>query len=152
MMVQVCSILRGAGLTVAATIVLSPPGWAAPAAAPPVIVPVDAELKLNGVGVACTGIGADARALPKWQAYGVRVEFSNIRNEYLPGGAIRLRDAAGRELLSVQCEAPWILLQLPDGAYQVEGRLPDPNIKPRSARISTPTRAQQRVVLQFPDA
>ncbi len=114
-------------------------------------IPVDSELTLNGVGVACTGIGADARADARWRRYGVRIEFSDAKNEYLAGGAISLRDAKGRELLKASCDAPWLLLQLPEGAYSVEGWEPGTPAKPRSARFSTPTGAQQRVVLQFPD-
>jgi hypothetical protein len=117
----------------------------------PVMVAVDTPSTVNGVDVACTGIGADTRAEPRWQAYGVRVEFSNARNEYLTGGAVRLRDHAGRDLLSVRCDAPWILLRLPDGAYQVEGWLPEMIAKPRSARFTTPAKAPLRVVLQFPE-
>jgi hypothetical protein len=141
------------GLLALTLAVMSPAaaGYAAPPPAAPIVVPVDRETTVNGVQVACTVIGSDARAEPRWQAYGVRVEFSNARNEYLTGGALRLRDHAGRDLLGVSCDAPWILLRLADGAYQVEGWLPEANAKPRSARFTTPTKTQLRVVLQFPE-
>lgn len=145
-MTATSSILGVLGLVVAATA-----ATASAVAAPPQAVAVDAEATINGVGVACTGIGADSRADPRWQAYGVRVEFSNARNEYLAGGAIRLRDGAGRELLSVSCDAPWILLRLTDGPYRVEGWLPDQTAKPRSAPFTAPAKAPLRVVLQFPE-
>jgi hypothetical protein len=128
------------------------PAAANPAAAVnPVVLAVDAETRVGGVEVACTGIG-QTRADARWQAYGVRVEFSNIRNEYLVGGAISVRDHAGREVLAVSCDAPWILLRLPPGDYRVEGRLLDSPAKPRSASVTPPRQGQMRVVLQFPDA
>ena len=114
-------------------------------------MPVDAPTVVNGIDVACTGIG-QMRLEGRWQGYGVRVEFSNARNEYLTGAAIVVRDGAGRELMNVSCNAPWILLRLPKGAYRVEGRLLDSAAKPRSAPFSPPASGQSRVVLQFPDA
>jgi hypothetical protein len=116
-----------------------------------VALPIDSPTVMNGVEVACTGIG-QTRLEPRWQDYGVRVEFSNARNEYLTGGAIVLRDSAGRELMNLSCEAPWILLRLPRGAYRVDGRLLDSAAKPRSAPFAPPAHGQLRVVLQFPDA
>lgn len=148
------SSIRGALALTLAAMASALPGQvmaAAPPTAAPATVVVDTETTVNGVGVACTGIGADSRAEPKWQAYGVRVEFSNARNEYLIDGALRLRDRTGRELLTVRCEAPWILLKLPEGPYQVEGWLPGSNAKPRSARFAATAKAPLRVVLQFPD-
>lgn len=120
------------------------------AAAEPVALAVDAEATASGVELACTGIG-QTRDDPRWQTYGVRVEFSNARNEYLAGGAITVRDQAGRELLTVSCAAPWILLRLPKGVYRIEGWLPDSAAKPRSARFTAPASGQVRVVLQFLD-
>jgi hypothetical protein len=124
---------------------------ASAASAPPVALAVDAESTVNGVPVACTGIGGDVRADPRWTAYNVRVEFSNSANEYLTDDAISLRDGTGRELLNVSCAGPWILLRLPKGAYRVEGTLLHLPAKPRSARFIAPDHGQLRVVLQFPE-
>lgn len=129
----------------------SPASSASPATGAPAALPVDSPTVVNGIDVACTGIGQTRREA-RWQSYGVRVEFSNARNEYLSGGAIVVRDAAGRERMNVSCDAPWILLRLPKGAYRVEGRLPDTAAKPRSAPFAAPASGQLRVVLQFPDA
>jgi hypothetical protein len=115
------------------------------------VLPLDAPAVVNGVELACTGIG-QTRAEARWQAYGVRIEFSNARNEYLTGGAVVVRDAAGRELVNASCDAPWVLLRLPKGAYRAEGRLLGSAAKPRSAPFAPPASGQLRVVLQFPDA
>jgi len=129
----------------------SAPGSAGAAEAGPVALALDTATTVNGIELACTGIG-QTRADARWQTYPVRIEVSNARNEYLVGGAITVRDATGRPLLSASCDAPWILLRLPKGAYQVEGRILDSAAKPRSAPFVSPADGQLRVVLQFPDA
>lgn len=82
----------------------------------------------------------------------MRVEFSNASNEYLVDGAIAARDSAGRELLSVRCDAPWILLRLPEGLYRLDASLAGTPAKPRGAAFAPPAEGQARVVMQFPDA
>jgi hypothetical protein len=119
--------------------------------AEPRVLPVDGETTAGGVPVACTGIG-QTRLDPKWAAYGVRVEVSNAANEYLVDAAITVRDRKGAEVLSVSCDAPWILMKLPPGAYRIEGRILNSAAKPRSATFSPPASGQMRLVLQFPDA
>lgn len=125
---------------------------AAPAAAiaEPTNVSIDTETSINGVDLACTGIGLDSRNDPRWLAYGLRVELSNARNEYLVGGIFNVRDATGRSLLEVSCDAPWLLLRLQPGAYVVEARTADREAV-RSARVSPPKVGQSRIVLQFAD-
>ena len=120
------------------------------AAAQPAALALDTETTIGGVDVACTGMG-QTRLDPRWNAYPVRVEFSNARSEYLTDGEIALSDARGRPILAVRCEGPWILLKLRPGAYRVEGRLANVDAKPRSARFRPPARGQMRLVLQFPD-
>lgn len=125
---------------------------AAAAAETPVVAPVDQPVQINGVDVACTGYGRAMREDPRWQAYGVRIEFSNARNEYLAGAVVTVRGAAGRVVLSASCDAPWLLMKLPAGAYRVEARLSGADAKPRSAAFRPPKTGQSRLVLQFPDA
>ncbi|WP_374575576.1 hypothetical protein [Phenylobacterium sp.] len=114
-------------------------------------MPLDQPTTIDGIEAACTGIG-QTREDPAWKSYGVRIEFSNAKNEYLGAGAIRLKDRAGKVLLDASCDAPWILLRLPPGAYSVEGWLPGASLPARSAPISPPKEGQTRFVLQFPDA
>jgi hypothetical protein len=118
----------------------------------PVAAPVDQEVRIAGVEVACTGFGRAMREDPKWGHYGVRLEFSNARNEYLSGALVTVRTAAGRPVLSATCDAPWLLMRLSPGAYRVEARLTGAEAKPRSATFKSPATGQIRVVLQFPDA
>lgn len=120
-----------------------------PTATAPTALAVGEQTHAGGVGVACAGIGRADREDSRWAAYNVRVEFSNPRAEYLVGAAVAVRDAKGRVLLTTdRCEAPWVLLQMPTGAYIVEARLGEIT---RSVRVLAPKAGQQRVVLQFPD-
>ncbi|MBS0332942.1 MAG: hypothetical protein JSS35_09260 [Proteobacteria bacterium] len=122
----------------------------APGAAAPITQSLERETRLSGVDVACAGIGRQDRSDPHWATYNVRVEVSNPRAEYLAGATLVVRDMKGRVLLSAgRCDAPWVLLRLPAGAYVVEAKVEGTT---RSARIAAPKVGQQRVVLQFPDA
>ena len=117
---------------------------------PPRSLPLDTATTVNGVEVACTGIG-QTKLDPRWLAFPVRVEFSDSHDYHLTDEAASIFDAAGQLVLSVQCEAPWILLKLKPGAYRVEGRLIDSPAKPRSAPFTPPAKGQMRLILKFPD-
>lgn len=112
---------------------------------------LDTEDSINGVDVACTGVG-ETRLDPKWAAYPIRVEFSDAKNEYMTDAAVVLTTAKGKPLLVVTCEGPWVLLRPARGSYAVYAKLMDSDAKPRSSRFTVPARGQKRVVLQFPDA
>jgi hypothetical protein len=114
-------------------------------------LPIDSPTKVEGVSVACTGVG-QTKHDPQWRDYSVRVEFSDAQNTYLGGGQIAVSGRQGRTLLKVRCDAPWILLKLSPGEYAVEGRPVDSAAKPRSASFHAPGKGQMRLVLQFPDA
>lgn len=130
----------------AAAVALASPALAQPGGV--VTLPVDWPTMVQGVQVACTGIGQQTRDDPSWLAYPVRVEFSDHLNTYLGAGQITVLSAK-KPVLSVRCDAPWILLKLPAGAYTVEGTVPDAQAQPRSTRFQPPARGQMRVVLQF---
>ena len=132
-------------VSAAAALALASPAVAQPAGV--VNLPVDRPTTVQGVEVACTGIG-QTRDDPSWLAYPVRVEFSDRDNAYLGAGQITVL-SAGKPVLSVRCDAPWILLKLPAGAYTVEGSVPGAQAQPRSARFQPPAHGQMRVVLQF---
>ncbi len=121
-----CGLLLAVGAAIAAE------------AAPPLALPLDTATTVGGVEVACTGIG-QTTADPRWLAWPVRLELSDARDEHLSDEAASVFDSAGHLVLSVRCEAPWILLRLKPGFYRGEvgrcrgigrpGRAP-----PRSAR------------------
>lgn len=112
---------------------------------------VDQDLVIDGVQLACTGIG-DTRTDPKWAAYPIRVEFSDAKNEYMVDALVALVDVKGEAVLMVRCDSPWLLLKPPPGTYAVYAQLMDSAARMRSARFTVPTHGQKRVVLQFPDS
>jgi hypothetical protein len=114
-------------------------------------LPPDQGVVVNGVEAACTGIG-QTRNDPQWAAYPVRVEFANGRAEYLVGAVVSVSDATGAPLLSVSCDAPWVLLKLAPGDYKVFARLTGSAAQPRSAAVRSPRSGQVLVVMRFPDA
>lgn len=138
-------MLRIVGFAAAAAVLAA--GAAAQPA--PQVLPLDEESVVGGVEVACTGI-AESRLEARWTRYPLRVEFANPRREYLAGATVAVKDAKGRQMLSVSCNGPWVLLRLPKGSYTVEAWMPG-SAKPRTARVSPPVSGQKRVVLQFPD-
>lgn len=113
-------------------------------------MPMDRPVTINGIATVCTGIGETAQHDPRWLAYPVRIEFSNGGAQYLAGAHVALKDAKGKELVSLDCSGSWVLFQLPSGKYQVTATLLyHPGQPARSASFSPPATGQKRVVLQF---
>src|SRR5471030_755219 len=138
--------LRSSGSATAFYVVLLATGGVMAADAPHAL-PLDTATTVNGVEVACTGIG-QTKLDPRWLAFPVRVEFSDALDNHLADEVATFFDAAGRPILSVQCEAPWILLKLQPGAYKVEGRLVNSPAMPRSAPFRPPAKGQMRLILK----
>ena len=120
------------------------------ASSSPSVLTMGAERTINGVEVACTGVG-QTKLDPHWAEYPVRVELSNARDEYLTDGEIAVSDAKGTPVVAVRCEGPWILLKLKPGGYRVDAKLVDIPAKPRSASFQPPAKGQMRLVLKFAD-
>src|ERR1700723_443812 len=74
-------------------------------------VPLDHETTVDGIGIACTGIGQTKDA-PKWNDYSVKVEFADSQRNLLAGETMTL-SRGGESILTVKCAGPWILLKLP---------------------------------------
>jgi hypothetical protein len=109
-------------------------------------LPLDQETVVDGVKVGCTGIG-QSKDDPKWQAYNVRVEFADTARGYLADETLTLY---GAHELTVKCEGPWILLQLPAGkTYTVSGTVPHVQT-PQALKITAPRQGQGVFVLTFP--
>jgi hypothetical protein len=138
-----CRAAAGALLAIAALSI-----GAVPALAQPVRVPLDGETTINGVGVACTGIG-QSKNDPKWLAYPVRLEFADPKQHYLANERVNLASSAGAPILDMACEGPWILLKLPPGRpYKVTADVP--GAPPQTASVRAPAHGQQRFVMTFP--
>jgi len=135
-------------LAMAAGLVLA--AAAAPALADPLAM--DQPISLNGIETVCTGIGDEAQHDPRWAAYPIRVEFSNGGAQYLSGAHFVLKDSDGKALTTVDCDGPWVLLQLPAGMEYIAAASfsDDPQDGERTGRFKVPDHGQKRVVLAFP--
>ena len=67
----------------------------------------------------CSGIGLEEREAAETVPHTLRLEFAQADGHYLGGIDASLSDAGGKEILTVRCPGPWVLLDLPDGTYRV---------------------------------
>jgi hypothetical protein len=112
---------------------------------------LDIPLKKGGLQAVCTGIGS-AKQDSRWAAYSVRVVFSNRASQYIVGEHVTLSQA-GKQMVVLDCGAPWILFKLPEGSYSLKATLPDQaDVLARGATFTSKEGAsQQRVGIMFPE-
>jgi hypothetical protein len=112
-------------------------------------LPPDQPTTVNGVNVACTGIGDDANTDPRWPEYAVRIEFANANAEYLADIDITVSDASGEQILALRCDSPWFLADLPPGKYTVSGTFKGTLTK--TAKFTAPRTGQARIIVRYPE-
>jgi hypothetical protein len=78
----------------------------------------DEEKTYNGVQYACTGVG-DAKDDPKWGNYAVKLMFTTGGRAYVSYVEVQIQDASGKEIFRADCDAPWLVVNLLPGKYQV---------------------------------
>lgn len=126
-------------------------GMTAPARADPVVqLPWDKDTKVEGVDVACTGIG-QTRNDAHWRDYPVKLEFSDAKGGYVADETLKVYRPGRLAPLKVSCDAPWVLMKLPPGGrYHIQARLDEPGTTMRSAAVTAPEHGQARVLITFP--
>jgi hypothetical protein len=124
----------------------------APAQPAPERLPLDQVHTVGGVDFACTGIGQE-KADPRWNAFPVRVEFSDQQAALIADETLAVMDRGGAALASVACEGPWILLRpATPGAYTIQGWSPGSGAGPQTAHVTVPGHGQTRIEMRFPAA
>ena len=121
---------------------------AAGAAEPNNTVPDDQTVTINGIDIACTGVGDEARSDPRWRDYPVRIEFAGGEAQYLSDLDISIFDSKGQSILEVSCNSPWLLAALPPGKYTVRGTFENLT---KTAKFTAPATGQARVIVRFPE-
>jgi hypothetical protein len=112
-------------------------------------LPPDQPTEVNGIEVACSGVGDEARTDPRWSAFAVKIEFANRDAEYLSDIDVTVANAAdGEVLFHVRCETPWLLADLPPGKYTVAGGYEGIT---KTAKLTAPAAGQARIVIRFPE-
>lgn len=116
------------------------PAWPVEALVP------DVPTQVNGIAMVCTGVSLDARQDPRWAAYALKIEFAGPGGQYIGDEVVSVRHG-DTEILNVSCPGPWLLLQLPEGRYQVSARAED---QTATSAAFVPREGQGRIILRFP--
>jgi len=93
----------------------------------------DQPVMIGGVETVCTGVGS-AKDNPAWSAYPVKLVFANPAGENLAQVSLSV-SRAGKPVVETQCDAPWMLMKLPAGNYDVAATVPG-NAGPRLGKAS----------------
>lgn len=108
-------------------------------------VPLNAPTSINGVETVCTGIGEDAQRDARWASYPLKIVFAGKGGQFVTDADVTI-SRNGKDLVSVHCGGPWLLLKLPAGRYRITGVL-----EGQSAETSAfaPAIGQGRAILRF---
>lgn len=107
----------------------------------------DVVFEENGARFVCTGISLDAREDPRWAEFPARVEFATAEGKYLGAVDATVYDAAGNPVVEARCLAPWLLVDVPAGAYRIEVTSRGHTL---TEAIEVPASGQQVSVVHFP--
>lgn len=93
-------------------ILLAGLGW-------PRLAAADEIKTTDGVRYACTGIG-ESKEDPRWEKFPLKLMFTARGTAYVSFVQVKIRDSNQKTVLSADCDAPWLLVDLPAGTYGVE--------------------------------
>jgi len=111
-------------------------------------MPNDEPIDVNGVRLACTGVGDEAKEDPRWAEFAMRIEFANRNAEYLADVYVSVWDAKGEKMFEeMRCDSPWFLADLPPGKYSISATVEGVT---ETAKFTAPKSGQTRVVVRFP--
>jgi len=85
----------------------------------PRLVQADEIKTLDGVRYACTGIG-ESKEDPRWEKFPLKLMFTARGTAYVSFVQVQIRDSNQKTVLSADCDAPWLLVDLPAGTYRVK--------------------------------
>ena len=109
----------------------------------------DQPVMIAGVETVCTGVGS-AKDNPAWSAYPVKLVFANSAGEDLAQIHVAVTQA-GKPVMESDCDAPWLLMKLPPGSYNVLATVPGGSgNRTGKASFSTKGGAQQIVTVMLP--
>jgi hypothetical protein len=109
----------------------------------------DQPVVIGGVETVCTGVGS-AKDNPAWSAYPVKLVFANPAGEDLAQVHVAVMQG-GKPVMETDCDAPWVLMKLPGGSYNVAATVPGgAGDRVGKASFSTKGGAQQTVTVTLP--
>jgi len=107
----------------------------------------DQPMMIGGVETVCTGVGS-AKDNPAWSAYPVKLVFANSAGEDLAQIHVAVMQA-GKSVVETDCDAPWVLMKLPAGSYNVSAST---GARIGKASFATKGGAQQTVTVMLPQS
>jgi hypothetical protein len=109
----------------------------------------DQPVTVSGVETVCTGVGS-AKDNPAWAAYPVKLVFANPKGEDLAQVQVSVMQG-GKPVVQTQCDAPWILMKLPAGAYSVTATVPgQAGARVGKANFTSAASGQKTVTVTMP--
>ncbi len=96
----------------------------------------DQPVMIGGIETVCTGVGS-AKDNPAWSVYPVKLVFANPEGENLAQVHLSVMQG-GKPLMETQCDAPWVLMKLPAGTYDVAATVTG-GVGPRVGKASFST-------------
>ena len=104
----------------------------------------DQPVMIGGIETVCTGVGS-AKDNPAWSAYPVKLVFADPKGANLAQVHLSVMQG-GKPLMETECDAPWVLMKLPPGNYDVAATVPG-DAGPRAGKASFAAKggAQQTV-------
>ena len=109
----------------------------------------DQPVTIGGVESVCTGVGS-AKDNPAWAGYPIKLVFANPKGEDLADVHVSIMQG-GKSLVETECDAPWVLMKLPAGSYNVSASVPgNAGARMGKASFSTKGGPQQTVTVMLP--
>jgi hypothetical protein len=109
----------------------------------------DQPAMIGGIETVCTGVGS-AKDNPAWSAYPVKLVFANAAGQNLAQVHVAVLQGA-KAVVETDCDAPWVLMKLPAGTYNVAATMPgQAGTRMGKASFSTKGGAQQTVTVMLP--
>ena len=88
----------------------------------------------------------EERDNPKWASYPAKVMLTTKSGAYVANAAITIQDDKGEVVLETTCNAPWLLVDLKPGRYEVSAKVD--RYLHRDA-VTVPRQGQAVVTLRF---
>jgi hypothetical protein len=106
---------------------------------------IDQPAQVDGVRVACTGIGDYEEQEARWNNYPVKLETVGGYGQWLGDQDVTIH--GNGQNVSVHCDAPWVVVALRPGRY--DATLSIPNAEPKHVAFSVPRSGQRDVIVRF---
>ena len=109
----------------------------------------DQPVTIGGVETVCTGVGS-AKDNPAWSSYPVKLVFANAAGDDLAQVHVAVMQG-GKSVVETDCDAPWVLMKLPAGTYNVAATMPgSAGARVGKASFTTNGGAQKTVTVMLP--